>query len=123
MDRATAKALRNKLNEVFEQHGIDGYSIHVGNASYDDAQVTFKVEVREEGASSKEERDLETFARIDGLDTKRLTFDPRSGKTFVLVGYKTRARKNPWIVQDMNTGTKYVINDMTAKRWFAKDIA
>jgi cobyric acid synthase len=50
MDRATAKALRNKLNEVFEQHGIDGYSIHVGNASYDDAQVTFKVEVREDGA-------------------------------------------------------------------------
>ena len=121
MDRATAKALRNKLNEVFEQHGIDGYSIHVGNASYDDAQVTFKVEVREDGASSKEERDLETFANIIGLDTTKIT--NQQGKTFTLVGYKTRARKNPWIVQDMSSGTKYVINDMTAKRWFAKDIA
>lgn len=121
MDRATAKALRNKLNEVFEQHGIDGYSIHVGNASYDDAQVTFKVEVREDGASSKEERDLETFARIDGLDTSKIA--DQQGKSFTLVGYKTRARKNPWIVQDMKTGTKYVISDTTAKRWFGKDVA
>ena len=121
MDRAVAKKLKEKLTEIFEQHGIDGFTVHVGNASYDDAQVTFKVEVREDGAMSKEERDLETFARVDGLDVNKIA--NKQGKTFTLVGYKTRARKNPWIVQDMNTGTKYVINDMTAKRWFGKDAA
>ena len=121
MDRATAKMLRGKLNAIFEEHGIDGFDLSVGNATFDDAQVTFKVEVREQGAGSKEERDLETFAQIDGLDTTKIA--NQQGKAFALVGYKTRARKNPWIVQDMSSGTKYVINDMTAKRWFAKDIA
>jgi len=121
MNKATAKALREKLNAIFEEHGIDGYEIHAGNASFDDTQVTFKVEVREQGAGSVEERDLETFANIIGLDTTKIA--NQQGKTFTLVGYKTRARKNPWIVQDMSSGTKYVINDMTAKRWFAKDIA
>lgn len=119
MDRATAKMLRGKLNAIFEEHGIDGFDISVGNATFDDAQVTFKVEVREHGAGSKEERDLAAFANISGLDTDKIVSE--HGKIFSLVGYKTRARKNPWIVQDMNSGTKYVINDMTAKRWFGKD--
>tara|TARA_R100001440_G_scaffold73937_1_gene98869 strand:- start:72 stop:437 length:366 start_codon:yes stop_codon:yes gene_type:complete len=121
MNRATAKALRDKLNSILEEHGIEGYEIHAGNASFDDTQVTFKVEVREQGAGSPEERDLETFANISDIDTNKIA--NQQGKTFSLVGYKTRARKNPWIVQDMKSGTKYVINDMTAKRWFGKDVA
>ena len=121
MDRATAKKLREKLNTIFAEHGIDGFDISVGNATFDDAQVTFKVEVREHGAGSKEERDLAVFANLSGLDTNKIV--NQQGKTFSLVGYKTRARKNPWIVQDLKDGTKYVINDMTAKRWFAKDVA
>jgi len=121
MNKATAKILRNKLNAILEEHGIEGYEIHAGNASFDDSQVTFKVEVREQGAGSSEERDLETFANISDLDTNKIV--NQQGKTYSLVGYKTRARKNPWIVQDMKSGSKYVINDMTAQRWFGKDVA
>ena len=43
MDRTTAKILREKLNNLFTEHGIEGFEIDVGNASYDDVSVTFKV--------------------------------------------------------------------------------
>lgn len=121
MDRSTAKALRDKLNAIFAEHGIDGFEIEVGNASYDSARCTFKVEVREQGAGTKEEGDLETFANLSGLDTTKVA--NQQGKSFTLVGFKTKARKNPWIIQDLKTGSRYVIADDTAKRWFGKDVA
>ena len=64
MDRTTAKALRNKLNAIFAEHGIDGYQLELGNATYNSVEVTFKLLVREQGAKSREERDLETMARL-----------------------------------------------------------
>ena len=118
MDRTTAKALRNKLNAIFAEHGIDGYELEVGNASYNNVEVTFKLLVREQGAKSREQRDLETMARLSDLDANKIG----DGK-YTLIGYKSRARKNPWIVKDMRSGGEYVINDMTAKRWFGKDVA
>lgn len=118
MDRTTAKVMRDKLNAIFAEHGVDGYNFEVGNATYNDVEVTFKLVVREEGAKSREERDLATMARLSDLDPNKIG----DGK-YTLAGYKSRARKNPWIIEDMNTGTKYVINDATAKRWFAKDVA
>jgi hypothetical protein len=121
MNRATAKMMRTKLEQIFADNGIDGYEIELGNATFNDVEVTYKLVVREQGAGSPEERDLETFANLSDIDTNKIA--NQQGKTFSLVGYKTRARKNPWIVQDMKSGTKYVINDMTAKRWFGKDVA
>ena len=118
MDRTTAKALRNKLNAIFAEHGIDGYELEVGNARYDHVEVTFKVIVREQGAGSREQRELETMARLSDLDTNKIG----DGK-YTMIGYKSRAPKNPWIVKDMRSGGEYVINDMTAKRWFGKDVA
>ena len=118
MDRTTAKALRNKLNAIFAAHGIDGYQLELGNATSNSVEVTFKLLVREQGAKSREERDLETMARLSDLDATKIG----NGK-YTLIGYKSRARKNPWIVKDMRSGGEYVINDMTAKRWFGKDVA
>jgi len=119
MDRKTAKELRIRLQDILDTHGISGYEISVGNASYDSAQVTFKVEVRQEGAGSVEERDLATFAEIHDLDTNKV-FN-QGGTAYTLVGYKTRARKNPWIVQRLDNSSRYVISNDTAKRWFKKD--
>ena len=110
--------MRTKLEQIFADNGIDGYEIEVGNATFNDVEVTYKLVVREQGAGSSEERDLATYASLSDLDTNKIG----DGK-YTLVGYKSRARKNPWIVQDMKSGSKYVINDMTAKRWFGKDVA
>tara|TARA_A100001015_G_scaffold14868_1_gene17372 strand:- start:4 stop:369 length:366 start_codon:yes stop_codon:yes gene_type:complete len=121
MDKSTAKLMREKLNAIFEEHGIDGYQIEIGNATFDTSRVTFKVEVRENGAGSVEERDLLRYADLYGLDTDKVTV--QQGRQFTLHGYKTRARKNPWIVLDMLSQKQYVIGDDTAIRWFGKDVA
>jgi hypothetical protein len=118
MDRATAKMMRTKLEKIFADNGIDGYEIEVGNATFNDVEVTYKLVVREQGAGSPEERDLATYASLSDLDTNKIG----DGK-YTLVGYKSRAWENPWIIQDLNTNRKYVINDKTAKRWFGKDVA
>ena len=115
MDRATAKLLREVLNTALENSDLKGYEFEVGNASYNDHEVTFKVVLRDADAMPKEERELVEFAKFYGLDTTKIF-----GK-YTLVGYKTRARKNPWIVQDLKSGTKYVIGDDTAKQWFGKE--
>jgi hypothetical protein len=122
MDRTTAKILREKLNNLFAEHGIEGFEIDVGNASYDDVSVTFKVALTESGSGSKEERDLEKFAGFYDLDTTKVA-DLRGNK-YSLVGYKRSARTKCWIIQKLGVGesnNRYVTDTDTAKRLFGKD--
>ena len=124
MDRTTAKVLREKLNNLFAEHGIEGFDIDVGNASYDDVSVTFKVALTESGSGSKEERDLEKYAGLYDLDTSKVA-DLRGNK-YSLVGYKRSARTKCWIIQKLGVGesnNKYVTDTDTAKRMFGKDVA
>lgn len=122
MDRTTAKILREKLNNLFAEHGIEGFEIDVGNASYDDVSVTFKVALTESGSGSKEERDLEQYANLYDLDTTKVA-DLRGNK-YSLVGYKRSARTKCWIIQKLGVGesnNRYVTDTDTAKRLFGKD--
>jgi len=122
MDRTTAKILREKLNNLFTEHGIEGFEIDVGNASYDDVSVTFKVALTESGSGSKEERDLEKYAGLYELDTTKVA-DMRGNK-YSLVGYKRSARTKCWIIQKLGVGesnNRYVTDTDTAKRLFGKD--
>jgi len=122
MDRTTAKILREKLNNLFAEHGIEGFEIDVGNASYDDVSVTFKVALTESGSGSKEERDLEQYAGLYELDTTKVA-DLRGNK-YSLVGYKRSARTKCWIIQKLGVGesnNRYVTDTDTAKRLFGKD--
>jgi len=122
MDRTTAKILREKLNNLFAEHGIEGFDIDVGNASYDDTQVTFKVQIKETGAPSVEEKDLEKYAGLYELDTTKVA-DLRGNK-YSLVGYKRSARTKCWIIQKLGVGesnNRYVTDTDTAKRLFGKD--
>ena len=122
MDRTTAKILREKLNNLFAEHGIEGFEIDVGNASYDDVSVTFKVALTESGSGSKEERDLEQYAGLYELDTTKVA-DMRGNK-YSLVGYKRSDRTKCWIIQKLGVGesnNRYVTDTDTAKRLFGKD--
>jgi len=37
-----------------------------------------------------------------------------------IIGYKTRARKKPWILQRLRDGAEFVCADQTAKQFFKK---
>ena len=122
MDRTTAKILREKLNNLFAEHGIEGFDIDVGNASYDDVSVTFKVALTESGSGSKEERDLEQYSGLSELDTTKIAH--LRGNKYSLVGYKRSARTKCWIIQKLGVGkpnNRYVTDTDTAKRLFGKD--
>lgn len=121
MDRAEAKKLREELNKVLKAFNID-YEIEVGNATYNESEVTFKVAVRKQGAETKQERDLRTHAPFYQLDVDKIA--TIQGKKFTLVGYSAKARKMPWLIRELGVGSDgstYKITDEQAERFFRKE--
>lgn len=118
MDKTTAKILREKLKDLLPMYGIsEDYEIAVvGSASYDDTQVTFKVQIKEAGALSKEEKNLQRYAKLHGLDTTKI--HDIQGKRMTLVGFNTRATKMPYLAKDMNGGETYKLSVDSAQRFF-----
>jgi hypothetical protein len=115
MDRQEAKRLRVELNKVLEQFD-SSYSITIGNCSYNSTDATFKVTLAPEGALSKEERDLEYFADMYKVDPNKIG-EMRDGQ-YSMVGFNSKARKNIFIIQKLSTGSKYVIDEYVARKYF-----
>ena len=115
-DKPTARKIRDAMQEALDQAGIKDVTIKVGNCSYSGGEATYKVQVLLDGAKSKEEQDLEQMAYLMGLDTSKIA--SLQGMKVSLVSYNSRARKRPWVVQDLTTAQKYIIDDDTAKRLF-----
>jgi hypothetical protein len=59
---------------------------------------------------------MEQMATLMGFDTSKIA--TLQGMKVSLVSYNSRARKRPWVVQDLTTAKKYIIDDDTAKRLF-----
>ena len=119
LDRQIIKSLRNKIQDTLAANTIDGFETTVGNASYTDTEVTFKVNLRLLGAKSQSEKDLETFAMFDDLDIDKLA--NINGKTFKLSGYRRKARTKPYLMKDVASGNEYITTEDTAKRYFKKE--
>ena len=118
LNRKTVKDLRDKLQGMVE---LEGYEILVGNASFNDDEVTFKLNIKVKGAKSQAEKDLEQWSTIHNLDlTKTARID---GKTFMLSGYRRKARTKPYLMKDMASGNEYIATSYTVKMYFKKDDA
>ena len=110
------RELRNQLNAVLNSNGIDGYTFELGNCKYDGGEATFQLKVLIKGSKSRQERDLEDLAKLSDLDTTKIA--TLQGMRVSLVGYNSKARKRPWIIQDLTTTKQYVLDDYQAKRLF-----
>ena len=110
------RELRNQLNAVLNSNGIDGYTFELGNCKYDGGEATFQLKVLIKGSKSRQERDLEDLAKLSALDTTKIV--TLQGMKVSLVGYNSKARKRPWIIQDLTTTKQYVLDDYQAKRLF-----
>ena len=122
LNRKIIKDLRDKLQstlESFQDHS--DFDVSVGNASFNDTEVTFKVNLRMKGAKSQSEKDLENFAEMDGLDLSKIA--KLDGKDFSLSGFRRKARTKPYLIQDLKTGGEYIITTDTAKKYFGKEVA
>ena len=91
-------------------------SFTVANCTYNGGEATYKVNVLLDGAETKEQKDLTQMAKLMGLDTSKI--HDYQGMSFSLVGYKSKARKMPWIVQDLKTGIEYKLTDAQAEEGF-----
>jgi len=109
------------LRETLQTHllkSMNEFEVNVGNASFNDTEVTFKLNLRLKGAKTQSQKDLEDYAEIYKLDlTKIANLD---GKDFSLSGYRRKARTKPFLIQDLKNGGEYIITTEIAKKYFAK---
>ena len=119
---AMQKAI-NKANDLLEQK----VTFNVDSCTYRGGEATFKIKVLLEGAETKEQKDLKKMAILTRLDTSKIHdyHDHRSVRyRMQLVGYKTKARKMPWIVKDLlsMSGNEYKLTDAQARQWFEYEV-
>ena len=87
------KKIVNELRDTLQRHLDhtlsdtaswidDNYDISIGNASFNDTEVTFKVNLRLKGAKSQSQKDLEDFAQMYKLDLTKIA--KLAGKDFSL---------------------------------------
>jgi len=113
--KAIRQAMQSALNR---ENGFCGVTFDVANCTYNGGEATYKVNVLLDGAETKEQKDLTQMAKLMGLDTSKIK--DTQGMSLSLVGYKSKAPKMPWIVQDLKTSKDYKLTDAQAKQWFKK---
>ena len=118
-DKPTARKIRDAMQEALDKADVNGVTIEIGNCSFTEGEATYKVKVLIDGAKSRDEEALEQMATLMGLSTYKIA--TLQGMRVSLVSYKSRARKRPWVVQDLTTTQKYIIDDATAKRLFGAE--
>tara|TARA_Y100000004_G_scaffold37379_1_gene40099 strand:- start:375 stop:752 length:378 start_codon:yes stop_codon:yes gene_type:complete len=119
LNRKMVKDLRAILDDVLnDNESLEQFIVEVGNANFNDTEVTFKINLRMKGAKSQSEKDLENFAEIDGLDLSKIA--KLDGKDFSLSGFRRKARLKPYLIQDLKTGGEYIITTEVAKKYFGK---
>jgi len=109
------KQMQNALNMFADKTDIQ---IEVGNCSYRGGEATFKVKVLMEGAKTREQQDLEFYAELHKLDLTKIA--KLMGEDMSLVGYKSRARKKPWVLQRLRDGAEFVADTNLIEKFFKK---
>ena len=112
------KTIRAAMQSALERLDYEGMTFNVANCTYNGGEATYKVNVLLDGAETKEQKDLTQMAKLMGLDTSKIK--DYQGMTMSLVGYKTKAPKMPWIVQDLKTSKEYKLTDTQVEQWFKK---
>ena len=117
LTRDWVKQIRQALQDSIE---VDGFDIKVGNASFDDSEVTFKLNLRVKGAETREQRDLKTFAEMDKIDTSKIA--EVRGEKYSLIGYRIKARSRPYIVQNLHNDKEYIFTTDMAQKYFGVEV-
>jgi len=117
-NKQLVKEIRNQLQDSIDMRGsaLTDFNIKVGNATYDEDEVTFKVIVRIDGNKSREEKDLDVWARLHDLDTNVTAVI--DGKQFKLTGFNSKARKRPYQMTEQGSGKTFVCDQQMVDHYF-----
>ena len=117
LNRQIVKDFRAILDDILnDNESLEQFIVKVGNASFDDTEVTFKVNLRLKGAESREQRDLRTFAEMDKIDVSKI--GEMRGEKYSLIGYRRTAKTRPYIVQNLHNDKEYIFTTAQAKQYF-----
>ena len=125
MSKGNIQKIRSMIEDslfvIMEDHGL---KFELGNGSYDSDSVKFNgFRISLVDSLNPEEKALQgqiDFRRkYDGLVTldDSIIAEDR-GQQFKLVGFKPRARKKPFIIEDIKTSGRYVCSESMAERLF-----
>ena len=134
INREVCKQLRVDMNEAIkaklEEYGLEGEFL---NGSFDNELVTFKVDIKIAGAMDKRDKKLSDsltwyakyIAEELGVDKDDiLNKEYRMGVTrYKLIGYNSKAKAYPIIMQDIKTGKKYKFAENMIRRSFMERVA
>ena len=112
------KGMQSALDSITNGTHLSDITFDVGNCSYTGGEATFKVKCLLKGAKTREQIDLEYYAELHQIDTTAIA--KLQGEDMSIIGYKSRARKKPWILQRLRDGAEFVCSDHTAKQFFKK---
>ena len=120
IDRSTCRDIRDQLAAHLASLQIEGAKIRIGNASFTNSQVTFKVEVALVSADgvvqTKEGENWSLYAASYGLPKdalgKQVTLN---GKVCELMGIAPRSSKYPILAKMIRGGKMYKFQLATVK--------
>ena len=123
IDKKTCQVLRKELQRVIEESKDYGslnnqFDIKVGNASFDSQEVTFKLTLRLKDAESKYSMDLNRYADLYNVVPQKVA--DVHGIKYKLVGYRVKARKQPFIVLNLTNNKEYLFTEDLGRKHFGK---
>lgn len=117
-NKAQLDTLRTAMQKALDDAGLDDVTIKVGRCTYSGGEATYKVQVLLDGAEAEEQQTLRMYADMFKLDLNKT--HTVQGKTLKLSGYNSRARKTPYLVNEVGTNKTYRIAPNQAHLWFAQ---
>ena len=124
MDRTTIRHIREILEDnlpsLMEENNL---KFNLGNATYDDDSVKFQFRISLSHALPPEEKALKQQLNFRKAVDYVVTLDDsiiaeETGQQLKLVGFKPRASKKPFIIEDIKTGSRYICSESMAERLF-----
>jgi uncharacterized protein with HEPN domain len=121
LNRQIVKDFRAILDDILnDNESLEQFIVKVGNASFDDTEVTFKVNLRLKGAETREQKDLRRFAEMDKVDTSKIA--EVRGEKYSLIGYRRTAKTRPYIVQNLHNDKEYIFTTALAQQYFGVEV-
>ena len=121
LNRQIVKDFRAILDDILnDNESLEQFIVKVGNASFDDTEVTFKVNLRLKGAETREQKDLRRFAEMDKIDVSKI--GEMRGEKYSLIGYRRTAKTRPYIVQILHNDKEYIFTTAQAQQYFGVEV-
>ena len=121
LNRQIVKDCRAILDDILnDNESLEQFIVKEGNASFDDTEVTFKVNLRLKGAETREQKDLRRFAEMDKIDVSKI--GEMRGEKYSLIGYRRTANKYPYIAQNLHNDKEYIFTTAQARQYFGVEV-